>query len=178
MSGIWKDSQTLKQQDTVEEVIKQGSLSIGFIGLAEALIVLTGKHHGESEEAQRLGLEIISYMQEVAQNLSEEYDMLYGIMGMEAKKKRFIAKDRIRYGEIKGVTDKENYTDSSEIPAKYECFIEQKAKIESPYHELCRAGNIFYAKLNEEEKNIQSVQNVVELLDKYNMGYVGITYDS
>lgn len=178
MSGIWKDSETLKQQDTVEEVIKQGSLSIGFIGLAEALIVLTGKHHGESEEAQILGIEIISYMQEIAKNLSEEYGMLYGIMGMEAKKKRFIAKDRIRYGEIKGVTDKENYTDSSEIPVQYECSIEKRAKTEAPYHELCRAGNIFYAKLSEEEKDIQNVQNIVELLDKYNMGYLGIIYDS
>ena len=119
--GVWLDSDKLETYDKVAEVLKHGTLSVGFIGLAEALKVLTGKHHGESKEAQKLGIEIISYMRRYLDNLSKERKMNYTLLATPAEglSGRFVEIDRVKYGVIEGVTDKEYYTNSFHVPVYY-----------------------------------------------------------
>lgn len=172
MSGIWKNSKTLDKNDTVEEVIKNGTLNIGFTGLAETLIALIGKHHGESEEAQKLGLEIVILMKDLAEEFSEKYNLNFELIAISKElEERFIRKDRLLYGEIKGVTDLESYTNSIDIPNWYETDIESKIKIEAPYHELCLAGHMLNINFKEE----QELEKIINLIDKYNIGYAGIS---
>ena len=177
MSGLWLDSEKLKPFDKVESVLKHGTLCIGFIGLAECLTALTGKHHGESKEAQELGLEIINDLKEMAEQFSERYDLNYAILATPLKRleESFLQKDQIQFGIIHGVTDKKEYTNSNFIPAIYECTLEEKARIEGPYHALTRGGNLFCAKLEESEAKVpENVQKVIDLVDKYDIGYVSI----
>lgn len=177
MSGLWLDSENLKSFDTVSTVLKHGTLSIGFIGLAEALIVLTGKHHGESEEAQKLGIEIISELEEMAQQFSDKYNLNYSILATEIRnvEKRLLEKDKRKYGIIQGVTDKERYTNSNFVPTYYEIDLEEKAKIEGEYHKLTKGGNIFCASLEESKaKTPENIEKVIDLMDKYNLGYISI----
>ncbi len=179
MSGMWIDSDKLKPNDTVEPVLKHGTLSIGFIGLAECLIALTGKHHGESEEAQKLGIEIITAMRDLTREFSEKYDLNYSIIATPAEglSGRFTKMDKKEFGIIPGITDKKYYTNSNHVPVWYKCTAEHKAKIEAPYHDLCRAGHIFYIELDgDATHNPQTVQAVVDLMDKYNMGYGSINH--
>lgn len=178
MSGNWVNSEKLKLYDIVEPVIKHGTLNIGFIGLAETLIVLRGEHHGESEDAQNLGIEIVTEMRELAEEFSEKYNLNFSIIATaEEEKRRFIRKDKLLYGDIKGVTDKEYYTNSSNIPRDYKCTKEEKAKIEAPYHDLCRAGHMLDIKLTKEElQDTKKVEEIVDLMDKYNMGYTSINH--
>lgn len=140
--GVWLGSEKLKPEDTIEEVLKQGTLSIGFIGLAECLKALIGKHHGESEEAQRLGIEIITYMRKYCDNKTKETGLNFSLFATPAEglSNRFTKLDRAKYGVIEGVTDREYYTNSSHCPVYYPISAAKKIKLEAPYHELCNAG--------------------------------------
>ena len=179
MSGLWNGSEKLSPNDKVEELLKQGTLGIGFIGLAEALVVLTGKHHGESEKSQELGLEIVKNMKEQVDDFSDKYDLNYSVLATPAEglAGRFTKIDRGQYGTIHGVTDRDYYTNSNHVPVYYKCAAEHKAKIEAPYHELTRGGHIFYIELDgDATHNPESVEAVVDLMDKYNMGYGSVNH--
>ena len=179
MEGMWLDSDKLKPNDSVGDVLKHGTLSIGFIGLAECLITLVGKHHGEDEEAQKLGIEIVNEMWDLTKEFSEKYNLNYSIIATPAEglSGRFTKLDRKSYGVIPGVTDREYYTNSNHVPVWYKCTAEHKAKIEAPYHEMCRAGHIFYIELDgDATHNPDSIKAVVDLMDKYNMGYGSVNH--
>jgi len=179
MSGLWLDSEKLKPNDSVEPVLKHGTLSIGFIGLAEALTVLTGKHHGESDKSQELGVEIITQMRKDCDKYSDRYDLNYTLLATPAEglAGKFTKMDRKEYGTIPGVTDREYYTNSNHVPVWYKCTAEHKAKIEAPYHELTNAGHIFYIELDgDATHNPSTVKAVVDLMDKYNMGYGSVNH--
>ena len=179
MSGLWQDSENLKPTDKVEDVLKHGTLSIGFIGLAECLTVLTGKHHAESEKSQEFGIEIIKQMRESCDKCADRYDLNYTLLATPAEglAGKFTKADRREFGTILGVTDKDYYTNSNHVPVWYKCTAEHKAKIEAPYHELTNAGHIFYIELDgDATHNPDSVEAVVDLMDKYNMGYGSINH--
>lgn len=179
MSGLWSGSDNLKPNDVVEPVLKHGTLGIGFIGLAECLTVLTGKHHGESEESQKLGLEIIEELKELKDGYAERYDLNYSILATPAEglSGRFTKIDRKEFGTILGVTDREYYTNSNHVPVWYKCTAEQKAKIEAPYHKLTGGGHIFYIELDgDATHNPDSIEAVVDLMDKYDMGYGSVNH--
>ena len=179
MAGLWNGSDKLAPNDRVEEVLKQGTLGIGFLGLAEALIVLTGKHHGESDKSQELGLEIIKTMREEVVGFAEKYNLNYSVLATPAEglSGRFTKIDRAQYGQIHGVTDKDYYTNSNHVPVYYKCTAEHKAKIEAPYHALTTGGHIFYIELDgDATHNPESVEAVVDLMDKYNMGYGSVNH--
>ena len=179
MEGMWLESEKLKPNDTVKDVLKHGTLSIGFIGLAECLIALVGEHHGESEEAQKLGIEIINEMWDLTKEFSAKYNLNYSIIATPAEglSGRFTKMDRKTYGVLPGITDREYYTNSNHVPVWYKCTAEHKAKIEAPYHEMCRAGHIFYIELDgDATHNPDSIKAVVDLMDKYNMGYGSVNH--
>ena len=179
MSGLWQDSEKLKPTDKVEDVLKHGTLSIGFIGLAECLTVLTGKHHAESEKSQEFGIEIIKQMRESCDKCADRYDLNYSLLATPAEglAGKFTKVDRRDFGTILGVTDKDYYTNSNHVPVWYKCTAEHKAKIEAPYHALTNAGHIFYIELDgDATHNPDSVEAVVDLMDKYNMGYGSINH--
>jgi len=179
MSGMWLESENLNPDDSVGNVLKHGTLGIGFIGLAEALIALTGKHHGEDEKSQELGLEIIEYMNKRIKEKSNYYDLNYSLLSTPAEglSGRFVKKDRKQFGCIPNITDKEYYTNSSHVPVWYKCSIEHKAEIEAPYHEYESGGHIFYVELDgDATHNPSAVMKTVELMDKYNMGYGSVNH--
>lgn len=179
MQGLWEGSENLSPNDTIESVIKHGTLSIGFIGLAEALTALTGKHHGESEESQALGIKAISLLSDLCQQYSDKHDLNYSVIGTPAEglSGRFTRMDRKKYGNIVDVTDREYYTNSNHVPVWYKCTGEHKAQIEGPYHALATAGHIFYIELDgDATHNPYSVEAVVDLMDKYNMGYGSVNH--
>ncbi len=179
MSGLWNGSENLNPNDKVEEVLKQGTLGIGFIGLAEALIILTGKHHAENAESQKIGIEIIKEMKRNIDDFAERYNLNYSLLATPAEglAGRFTKMDKKIYGIIPGVTDKEFYTNSNHVPVWYKCTAEHKAKIEAPYHELTRGGHIFYIELDgDAAHNPESIEAVVDLMDKYNMGYGSVNH--
>ena len=179
MSGLWKDSDKLKPYDTVEPVLKHGTLGIGFIGLAECLTVLTGKHHGESEASQKLGIEIISELRDLVKEFADRYDLNFSVLATPAEglSGRFTKMDRKKYGMILGVTDRDYYTNSNHVPVWYKCTAEKKARIEAPYHEMTRGGHIFYIELDgDATHNPESIEAVVDLMDKYNMGYGSVNH--
>ena len=179
MSGLWQDSEKLSPNESVESVLKHGTLSIGFIGLAEALTAITGKHHGESEDSQKLGVELIKQMKSECDRLSDKYDLNYTLLATPAEglAGRFTKIDKKQFGVIHGVTDREYYTNSNHVPVWYKCTAEHKAKTEAPYHELTSAGHIFYIELDgDATHNPETVEAVVDLMDKYNMGYGSINH--
>ena len=179
MSGLWQDSEKLNPNDIVEPVLKHGTLGIGFIGLAECLTVLTGQHHGESEKSQELGIEIIKYMKEMNDKFSDKYDLNFSILATPAEglSGRFTKIDKKEFGIIHGVTDREYYTNSNHVPVWYKCTAEHKAKVEAPYHELTLGGHIFYIELDgDATHNPETVEAVVDLMDKYNMGYGSVNH--
>ncbi len=180
MSKLWNGADKLGPNDTIESVINQGTLGIGFLGLAECLIALTGKHHGESEESQLLGLKIITYMRDAANRFSEEYQHNYSILATPAEglSGRFTKGDKKRFGIIAGVTDKDYYTNSNHVPVYYHCSPRHKAEIEAPYHELTRGGHIFYVEIDgDATHNPQAIMDIVDLMDKYNIGYGSINHN-
>lgn len=180
MSKLWNGAHKLKPDDSIESVINQGTLGIGFIGLAECLIALTGHHHGESDEAQRLGLKIVSYMRDRANEFSEQYQHNYSILATPAEglSGKFTKRDRKQFGVIPGVTDKEYYTNSNHVPVYYYCSPKHKAEIEGPYHDLTRGGHIFYVEIDgDATHNPEAIANVVDLMDKYNMGYCSVNHN-
>ena len=180
MSTLWNGADKLKGNDTIESVINQGTLGIGFIGLAETLIALTGKHHGESEEAQQLGLRIVGHMRSRVNEYSEKYQHNYSVLATPAEglSGRFTRKDRKTFGIIPGVTDKEYYTNSNHVPVYYHCSPRHKAKIEAPYHELTTGGHIFYVEIDgDATHNEEAIRQIVDMMDKYNMGYGSVNHN-
>lgn len=180
MSGMWVGSENLKPEDEVREVLKHGTLGVGFIGLAECLITLCGHHHGESEEAQKLGLDIITFMRDRTKIMSDQYDLNYSVFATPAEglSGKFTKKDREKYGTVVGVTDKDYYTNSNHVPVYYKCSADHKAKIEAPYHDLTRGGHIFYVELDgDATHNIKAVEQIVGLIDKYDIGYGSINHN-
>lgn len=180
MSKLWVGSEALKPNDTIESVINQGTLGIGFIGLAECLIALTGKHHGESEESQALGLKIVTYMRDSANRFSEKYQHNYSILATPAEglSGRFTKFDKKKFGIIPGITDKDYYTNSNHIPVYYHCSPRHKAEIEAPYHDLTRGGHIFYVEIDgDATHNPEAIMDIVDLMDKYNIGYGSVNHN-
>ena len=180
MSALWNGADKLKGNDTIESVINQGTLGIGFIGLAETLIALTGKHHGESEEAQQLGLRIVGHMRSRVNEYSEKYQHNYSVLATPAEglSGRFTRKDRKTFGIIPGVTDKEYYTNSNHVPVYYHCSPRHKAKIEAPYHELTTGGHIFYVEIDgDATHNEEAIRQIVDMMDKYNTGYGSVNHN-
>ena len=180
MSSLWVGSENLKPTDTIESVINQGTLGIGFIGLAECLIALVGKHHGESEEAQQLGLRIITYMRDRVNDFCERYHHNYSVLATPAEglAGRFTKRDRKDFGVVPGVTDKDYYTNSNHVPVYYKCSAKHKAEIEAPYHVLTRGGHIFYVEIDgDATHNPEAIMNIVDLIDKYDMGYGSVNHN-
>ncbi|WP_021372868.1 anaerobic ribonucleoside triphosphate reductase, partial [Clostridioides difficile] len=165
--GVWKGSDDLGPEDTLKEVIKQGTLTIGFIGLAECLIALIGKHHGESKEAQELGLKIVSHMRHKMDEATDKYKLNFSLMGTPAEglSGRFTKIDKKVYGEIKGITDKEYYTNSFHVPVYYNISAYDKIEIEAPYHELTNAGHITYVELDgDPSDNLEAFETVIKAM--------------
>ena len=180
MSSLWMGCEKLGPEDTVGRVINQGTLGIGFIGLAECLIALTGKHHGESEEAQALGLRIVTYMRDRADEFSERYQHNFSVLATPAEglSGKFTRIDRKNYGEIKGITDKIYYTNSNHVPVYYKCSPKHKAEVEAPYHDLTRGGHIFYIEIDgDATHNPQAIMDIVDLMDKNNIGYCSVNHN-
>ena len=180
MSQLWIGADELKPCDKVESVINQGTLGIGFIGLAECLIALVGHHHGESDEAQQLGLKIIGYMRERINDFSERYQHNYSVLATPAEglSGKFTRRDRKDFGEIPGVTDKIYYTNSNHVPVYYKCSPKHKAEVEAPYHALTLGGHIFYVEIDgDATHNPEAISAVVDLMDKYNMGYCSVNHN-
>ena len=180
MRVLWNHTEGLKPNDSIESVINQGTLGIGFIGLAECLIALTGKHHGESDEAQQLGLRIVSHMREKVNTYSENYRHNYSVLATPAEglSGRFTKKDRKTFGVIPGVTDKDYYTNSNHVPVYYHCSPRHKAKIEGPYHELTLGGHIFYVEIDgDATNNEESIMQIVDMMDQYNIGYGSVNHN-
>ena len=180
MNGLWLGSEKLEECDTIESVINQGTLSIGFIGLAETLIALIGKHHGESAEAQELGLRIIKHMSERVEGYSETYQHNFTFFATPAEglSGRFTRMDRKKFGIIRGVTDKDYYTNSSHIPVYFHCTPQHKAEIEGPYHKYENAGHIFYVEIDgDATHNPEAIMSIVDLMDKYDIGYGSVNHN-
>ena len=180
MSRLWTGAENLAPTDTIESVINQGTLGIGFIGLAECLIALTGKHHGESDEAQKLGLRIISHMRSRVNDFSERYQHNFSVLATPAEglSGKFTSRDRRSFGVIPGVTDKIYYTTSNHVPVYYKCSPRHKAEIEAPYHELTGGGHIFYVEIDgDATHNPKAISDIVDLMDKYNIGYGSVNHN-
>ena len=180
MSRLWNGADELDGNDTIESVINQGTLGIGFIGLAECLVGLTGKHHGEDEESQKLGLRIVSRMRSRVNEYCEKYNHNFSVLATPAEglAGRFTARDRKTFGIIPGITDRDYYTNSNHVPVYYHCSPQHKAKIESPYHELTRGGHIFYVEIDgDATHNPEAISNIVDLMDKYNIGYCSVNHN-
>ena len=180
MKYLWIGAEKLKPEESIESVINHGTLGIGFIGLAECLVALIGHHHGESEEAQELGLKIVTYMRDRANGFSEEYHHNYSILATPAEglSGKFTKKDRKEFGIIPGVTDRDYYTNSNHVPVYYKCTALKKAQIEAPYHDLTRGGHIFYVEIDGDATHNPSViSSVVDMMDKYDMGYGSVNHN-
>lgn len=180
MGALWNGSENLEENDTIESVINQGTLGIGFIGLAEALIALIGKHHGESDEAQELGLRIVTYMRDKANEYSEKFKHNFSVIATPAEglSGRFTRFDRKKFGILPGITDKEYYTNSNHVPVYYKCTPKHKAEIEAPYHDLTRGGHIFYVEIDgDATHNPEAIMAIVDLMDRYNIGYGSVNHN-
>lgn len=176
---IWLGSEKLGWEDTLEEVVKQGTLSVGFIGLAECLTALIGKHHGESEEAQQLGLEIIGHMRAKMDEETEKHHLNFSLLATPAEglSGRFTRMDQKTYGKIPGVTDREYYTNSNHVPVYYNIGAFDKIKKEAPYHELTNAGHIAYIELDGDPiKNLDAFESVVRCMKESGVGYGSINH--
>ena len=180
MGGLWLGSGKLDPDETVESVINQGTLGIGFIGLAEALIALLGKHHGESEEAQELGLRIVTFMRDKINGFCERYQHNYSVLATPAEglSGKFTKRDKKTFGILPGITDKDYYTNSNHVPVYFKCTPEHKARIEAPYHEITRGGHIFYVEVDgDATHNPEAIMRIVDLMDKYNVGYGSVNHN-
>ena len=180
MSGLGLGSEKLRPDDTIAPVINQGTLGIGFIGLAECLVALVGKHHGEDESAQQLGLRIVTYMRDRALQFSEQYQHNYSILATPAEglAGKFTRKDRQSFGVLPGITDRDYYTNSNHVPVYYKCTARHKAGIEAPYHDLTRGGHIFYVEMDgDATHNPEAIMAVVDMMDKFNIGYGSVNHN-
>jgi len=180
MRSLWTGAENLSPNDTIEKVINQGTLSIGFIGLAECLKALLGVHHGESDEAQQLGLRIVDYMRCRCNEFSEKYHHNFSLLATPAEglSGKFTKVDRKKFGVLEGITDRDYYTNSNHVPVYYKCSARHKAEVEAPYHEMTRAGHIFYVEMDgDATHNPQAIMNVVDMMDHYNMGYGSVNHN-
>ena len=180
MQNLWIGADKLKPMDTIESVINQGTLGIGFIGLAECLVALVGKHHGESAEAQELGLKIVGYMRDRVNEFCDRYHHNYSVLATPAEglSGKFTKKDRKEFGVIPGVTDRDYYTNSNHVPVYYKCSARHKAEVEAPYHEMTRGGHIFYVEIDgDATHNPQVIMSVVDMMDQLNMGYGSVNHN-
>lgn len=177
--GVWIDSEKLGPTDSVAEVLKHGTLSMGFIGLAETLKALTGKHHGESEESQKLGLEIVSYMRKRMDDESAKTGLNFTLLATPAEglSGRFVRIDQKKYGTIEGVTDREYYTNSFHVPVYFPIPAFRKIKLEAPYHALTNAGHISYVELDgDTTKNIDAFEAVIRCMKESGIGYGSVNH--
>lgn len=177
--GVWNDGETLKPNDRIRRVLKHGTLSIGFIGLAETLKALTGEHHGESEEAEKLGIKIIKFMREKCDEYSEKYNLNFTCLATPAEglSGRFVNIDKAIYGKIKGVTDRDYYTNSFHVPVYYNISIVNKIKKEAPFHALTNAGHISYIEMDGDlTENVEAFEKVVRLMKESGIGYGAINH--
>lgn len=177
--GIWIDSEKLSVNDSVGEVLKHGTLTLGFIGLAECLKALVGKHHGESQEAQNIGLEIVGYMRKRMDQASKKYGLNFSVIATPAEglSGRFVKMDAKRFGKIPGVTDREYYTNSFHIPVYYKISAYDKIRLEAPYHNLTNGGHISYIELDgDPTENLEAFEKVVHVMKECGIGYGSINH--
>lgn len=177
--GVWLDSDKLEPNDFIEEIIKHGTMSVGFIGLAECLKALVGKHHGESEEANKLGYEIVSHMRELTDKHTKETGLNFSLFSTPAEglSGRFVKIDQKLYGKIPGVTDRAYYTNSFHVPVYYDISAADKIRIEGPYHALCNAGSISYVELDGDlTKNVDAFEKVIIYMKQCGVGYGSINH--
>ena len=177
--GIWMDSEKLSPEDEVREVLKHGTLTVGFIGLAETLVALTGKHHGESKESQELGLKIVGHMRERMDKEAEKTKLNFSVIATPAEglSGRFVRMDKKRYGKIPGITDREYYTNSFHVPVYYKTSAINKIKTEAPYHNLTNGGHISYVELDgDPTKNLEAFEQIVRCMKESGIGYGSINH--
>lgn len=177
--GVWINSNELGPNDEIGEILKHGTLSIGFIGLAETLVALRGQHHGESQQMRTLGLEIVSFMRDYMDRLSEEKGLNFTLLATPAEglSGRFVRMDRERYGVIKGVTDKEYYTNSFHVPVGYDISAYEKIRIEAPYHGLTNAGHITYVELDgDTAQNVEAFEAIIRCMHDAGIGYGSVNH--
>lgn len=177
--GVWIDSEKLKPEDTIEEVIKHGTLTIGFIGLAECLKALIGEHHGESDRAEQLGIEIIAYMRKRMDEEARKTGLNWSVIATPAEglSGRFVRMDRERFGSIPGITDRDYYTNSFHVPVYYEINAFDKIRKEAPFHELTNGGHISYIELDgDPQKNLDAYESVVRCMKECGIGYGSINH--
>ena len=177
--GVWIDSKGLKNEDKIKRILKHGTLSIGFIGLAECLKALIGEHHGESEKAWKKGYEIIKFMRDRCDSYAKDYKLNFTLLATPAEglSGRFTSIDRSIYGKIKGVTDREYYTNSFHIPVYFKINIEKKVKAEAPFHALTNAGHISYIELDgDPTTNVKAFEKIVRLMKEQGIGYGAINH--
>ena len=177
--GIWRGSDKLSYDDKLQDVIKQGTLTVGFIGLAECLVALIGKHHGESKEAQKLGLKIIGHMRQRMDEACEKYKLNFSLIATPAEglSGRFTKIDKKIYGKLKGITDKEYYTNSFHVPVYYNISAYDKIKIEAPYHELTNGGHITYVELDgDTSNNLEAFETIIRAMKELGIGYGSINH--
>ena len=177
--GIWSGSDRLSWEDELRDVIKEGTLTLGFIGLAECLIALVGKHHGEDEYARELGLNIITYIREKMDKKCEEYKLNFSLIASPAESLsgRFINIDKKIYGELKGITDKDYYTNSFHVPVYYKLTAFEKIQIEAPYHNLTNAGHISYIELDgNPSSNLEAFETIIRAMKDQGIGYGSINH--
>lgn len=180
MSALWLGCDKLSDTDTIAPVINQGTLGIGFIGLAECLVALTGKHHGEDRASQELGLKIVTYMRDRANDFSERYQHNYSVLATPAEglAGRFTRGDRKKFGSLPGITDRDYYTNSNHVPVYYKCTARHKAEVEAPYHDLTRGGHIFYVEMDgDATHNPEAIMRIVDLMDHYDIGYGSVNHN-
>lgn len=177
--GVWIDSEKLGSEDSIEEILKHGTLSVGFIGLAECLKVLAGQHHGENSESQRIGIEIVSHMRRRMDEESQKTGLNFTLLATPAEglSGRFVKIDRRKYGVIEGVTDREFYTNSFHVPVYYPIKAHQKIKLEAPYHALCNAGHISYVELDGDTSCNQSAfEAIIRYMKESGIGYGSVNH--
>lgn len=177
--GVWYNSDKLKPSDTLREVIKHGTLSIGFFGLAEALVAMMHAHHGESKQAQKKGLEIVQYMRDYCDQLSKKHQLNFSLLATPAEgiAGRFVQLDRQRFGKIARVTDREYYTNSFHVPVYHRIGALDKIELEAPYHALCNAGHITYIELDGDPlKNLSAFQTIIKKMKESGIGYGSVNH--
>ena len=177
--GLWLDSEKLKPTDKLRRVLKHGTLTVGFIGLAECLKALIGKHHGESEEDQKLGLEIIGHMKDKMDEYALKYNLNFGVIATPAEglSGRFTRIDKAIYGNLKGITDREYYTNSFHVPVYYNISAAKKIHLEAPYHALTLAGHITYIELDgDTASNVKAFEKIVRIMKEEGIGYGAINH--
>ena len=177
--GVWIDSEKLGPEDNIADVLKHGTLSLGFIGLAECLKVLVGQHHGENSESQRIGLEIIGHMRQRLDEEAKQTGLNFTLLATPAEglAGRFVAMDRKKYGEIEGVTDRDYYTNSFHVPVYYPIQAHKKISLEAPYHALANAGHISYVEMDgDTSKNLDAFEAIIRYMKESGIGYGSVNH--